>query len=422
MASNVKLNEEYDFVEKPGKEYFCPVTFELLKDPRQTNLCCGNHLSGAIAERLEAEGKPCPICNKEPLKTTDDLFFKRKVMELKVRCGKKAIGCKWVGELRHLGDHLKMGSVDGKCGFIAVDCPLKCGERIQRRNLTRHRSKECSKRPFTCKYCDYLSTHDKIVNDHWQKCQRYPLVCPNNCSTTKLQRRFFQRHLKEECPLQEIECEFSHAGCQVKIARKYLKKHLEECKNEHLEIMAVKCTKLEALVTDLQYAFSLIAPLPIFIPPPEMIMDNFEKHKNYCTTWYSPTFNTHIGGYNMCFWVNANGQGDGKGTHLSLAVYMMKGDFDSHLKWPFRGEITVELVNQKDGGENHVGKPLEYTSTILDDSNKSFQRVTDGNTAKIGWGLAKFIAHTDLYKPEEDKEYLLNDTLIFKITNVKVTI
>ena len=57
-----------------------------------------------------------------------------------------------------------------------------------------------------------------------------------------------------------------------------MKKHLEECKNEHLEIMAVKCTKLEALVTDLQYAFSLIAPLPLFIPPPEMVMNNFEKH------------------------------------------------------------------------------------------------------------------------------------------------
>ena len=69
MAST---HSEYDFVEKPGKEYFCPVTLELLKDPRQTNLCCGNHLSRAIAERLEAEGKPCPIYKKRPLKTTGE--------------------------------------------------------------------------------------------------------------------------------------------------------------------------------------------------------------------------------------------------------------------------------------------------------------------------------------------------------------
>ena len=224
MASN--SGEEYDFVEKPGNEYFCPVTFQLLNDPRQTNFCCGNHLSLATAERLEAEGKPCPICKKAPLKTTEDLFFKRKVMELKVRCSNKAIGCKWVGELGNLNDHLKLGSVDGKCNFFAVDCPLKCGELIQRRNLAQHKSNKCSKRPFTCKYCDYQSTHDKIVNDHWPKCQRYPLVCPNKCSTTEIERRFLQQHIKEECPLQQIECEFSCSGCKKKMARQSMLKPL----------------------------------------------------------------------------------------------------------------------------------------------------------------------------------------------------
>ena len=48
-----------------GKLYFCPVTFELLIDPVQTNFCCGNHLSRAVAEQLQAEGKPCPLCTVE---------------------------------------------------------------------------------------------------------------------------------------------------------------------------------------------------------------------------------------------------------------------------------------------------------------------------------------------------------------------
>ena len=47
--------------------------------------------------------------------------------------------------------------------------------------------------------------------------------------------------------------------------------------------------------------------------------------------------------------------------------------------------------------------------------------VTEGERASKGWGFGTFIAHTDLYKPEEDKEYLLNDTLIFRITNIEVT-
>ena len=420
MASNVNSAEEYDFVEKPGKVYFCPVTFELLKDPRQTNLCCGNHLSRTATELLEAEGKPCPLCKKVPLKTTEDLFFKRKVMELKVRCSNKAAGCQWVGSIRDLENyHLKLGSSEVKCDFVTVKCPLACDEHIHRRHLQQHISEECLKRWFTCKYCDYQSTYERVFIYHWPKCQRYPLDCPNKCSTAKIERQLLQQHLIEDCPLQERECEFSHAGCKRKMTRQSMNEHLEECKDEHLKMTSAKCRKLETEIKDIKYALIQIAPRPVFIQPPEIIMSNFGKNKNDDTDWYSPGFSTHVGGYKMCIRVDANGQGNGKGTHVGLFVYMMKGEFDSHLKWPFKGEITVELVNQKEGGDNLVKKPLEHTHP--DECKRYFRRVTDGDIAKSGWGFSQFIAHSELYKPEEDKEYLLNDSLILKVTNVEVT-
>ena len=304
-------------------------------------------------------------------------------------------------------------SSESKCDFVTVKCPLECNGHIHRRHLQQHKSKECLKRGFTCKYCQYHSTYEKVVNDHWPKCQRYPVICPNKCSTAKIERQFLQQHLKKKCPLQERECEFSHAGCKRKMTRQSMNEHLEECKDEHLKMTSAKCRKLEAEIQDLKYAFAQISPKP------EMIMSDFDKHMNRCTTWYSPAFNTHVGGYKMCISVDANGWEDGKGTRVGLCVNMMKGVFDSHLKWPFKGEITVELVNQKDGGENHVKKPLNHNDP--DDRNEYFQRVTDGDRAKEGWGYPTFIAHSDLYKPEEDKEYLLNNTLIFKVTNVEVT-
>ena len=181
---------EYDFVEDPSEDYFCPVTCELLKDPRQTNFCCGKHLSRAAAEQLEDEGKPCPLCNKGPLKTTDDLYFKRKVMELEVYCSKGSAGCEWTGELGELDNHLKLGSVEGQCRFVHVQCPLECGKRMRRRYLKSHKSRKCERRPFTCEYCEYKATHDKVVNDHWPKCQRYPEICPNKCSDEVIERRF----------------------------------------------------------------------------------------------------------------------------------------------------------------------------------------------------------------------------------------
>ena len=123
----------------------------------------------------------------------------------------------------------------------------------------------------------------------------------------------------------------------------------------------------------------------------------------------------------MCLKFYANGQGDGYGTHVGVFVHMMKGEFDSHLKWPFKGEITVELVNQKEGGENCERQPVGHSDPDDNDDYDVFQRVTEGEREETGWGLADFISHSDLYKPEDGKEYLVNDTLIFRVTNVEVT-
>ena len=53
---------EYDFVEQPPEEFFCPVSFAVLLEPYQTQ-CCGNHLSQEAYQRLQ--GQPCPVCSVE---------------------------------------------------------------------------------------------------------------------------------------------------------------------------------------------------------------------------------------------------------------------------------------------------------------------------------------------------------------------
>ena len=98
---------------------------------------------------------------------------------------------------------------------------------------------------------------------------------------------------------------------------------------------------------------------------------------------------------------------------------MMKGDFDSHLKWSFTGKITTKLVNQTESTTHDV--ILTKTLSPMDLADKIYQRVTDGDKATTGRGKPQFISHSDLYNPEEGKEYLVNDTLIFRVTNVEVT-
>ena len=47
----------------------------------------------------------------------------------------------------------------------------------------------------------------------------------------------------------------------------------------------------------------------------------------------------------MCISVDANGCCSDVGTHVSVSVYLMRGEHDSRLVWPFRGDITIQLVN-----------------------------------------------------------------------------
>ena len=114
----------------------------------------------------------------------------------------------------------------------------------------------------------------------------------------------------------------------------------------------------------------------------------------------------------MCVRVNPNGYGDGKGTHVSIFMYMMRGPFDNYLKWPFRGEITIKLVNQA-GGHNHIEKVIYYNDEIPD-MYKS--RVTGSERATSGWGFHQVLAHSHLgYNPAKKTQYLKNNHLIVRV-------
>lgn len=415
MATSTRT--AYEFVEKPSKDYFCPVTGEILKDPRQTSYCCGHHLSRRIAEQLEAKGEPCPLCRKTPLKTTKDPYFKRVVMNLEVYCRNKPQGCQWEGKLGGLDHHLSLGHVEGQCRFVTVKCPLKCDKRIQRSKLEEHQSSECTKRPVTCKYCGI--TYEAAQNeDHKQNCQRFPEKCPNECSE-EVERRFLQRHIEEDCPLQEIECEYAYAGCYARVERRMMQSHLDESVHTHLHKVA---TYGRSMISTLASAITKLSPELIFAPPPEITVDNFEKLKNDCLPWYSPPFHTHIGGYKLCLKVTASGYENREGNHVAVALCVMKGEFDSHLQWPFLGEILVHLMNRRMGGK-HVSKiVVGLNCSAKDGYNNAFSRVTCGDKPNRAWGLPRFTSHADLYKPEEGKEYLKNNAIKFRVNVTRVVV
>ena len=92
---------------------------------------------------------------------------------------------------------------------------------------------------------------------------------------------------------------------------------------------------------------------PDRVVPYEFPFSNYEEMCEDSEQWFSRSFFTRAGGYRMCVEVAPQGNGEGKGTHISICIYMMKGEHDDILKWPFRGEVTIQLLNQLEDQCHH---------------------------------------------------------------------
>ena len=189
--------KEFEFVERPSEDFFCLVTFELLLNPHQTT-CCGNHLSEKAVRRLQRDGKPCPMCKEPQLSTMPDKFHRRRVSAVQVRCPHTPSGCEWVGEAGQADKHIN----------------------------------SCNKRPWKCQYCAFESTDDRKM-DHMQSCTCYPIPCPNKSDVGTIPCCGVEEHLSI-CSLKLIDCEFREAGCNVNVARRDLKQHMEKSQQHHL--------------------------------------------------------------------------------------------------------------------------------------------------------------------------------------------
>eukprot|EP00076_Gallus_gallus_P031732 XP_024997270.1 TNF receptor-associated factor 1 isoform X6 [Gallus gallus] len=118
---------------------------------------------------------------------------------------------------------------------------------------------------------------------------------------------------------------------------------------------------------------------------------------------YSPAFYTAKYGYKVCLRIYLNGDGMGKGTHVSLFFVVMKGDYDALLPWPFRHKVTFMLLDQNN--REHI-----IDAFRPDLASASFQRpVNDMNVAS---GCPTFLPLTKLQSPKH--AYVKEDTLFLK--------
>ena len=160
----------------------------------------------------------------------------------------------------------------------------------------------------------------------------------------------------------------------------------------------------------------LVIESRVCIPPIEFTMSDIDQQTNENATWYSPSFYTHQRGYRMSLHVFPNGVAAAKGTHVSVYVCLVRGEFDEYLKWPFRGDITVQLLNQQEDN-NHHEMTARFTDTTPDDIAG---RVTRGMRANP-WGKTSFISHDELgYNQDKNCQYLKSDCLQIRVAKVEM--
>ena len=167
-----------------------------------------------------------------------------------------------------------------------------------------------------------------------------------------------------------------------------------------------RCRLLESFMTGVEPQ--------LCIAPIEFTLTDYIQHKKQSGVWVSPAFFSHKRGYRMCLEVYPNGMQDAWGQYVSVYTCIMRGPFDSELKWPFRGNIPIEILNQVRDQDHSKGVILYSDST----SDRHANRVIRSERS-IGNGIPLFLAHADLGPDNEKKVlFLHNNTLRIRIGEI----
>ena len=258
---------------------------------------------------------------------------------------------------------------------------------------------------------------------------------PMNVDTILLIKQEIEYYLKDDCPLTKVSCPLHYAGCEVELPRKDMPEHMKDTVT-HLTLLANVTLSLmkenqelkeKQRATEEQYrelaekqkedvAVLKEETRQLRLTVGELPIDFKVNYASEEEVFFLPSFYTHLHGYRMCIRVDPKGDGSGKGTHVSVFTCLMKDPFDDHLKWPFRGGIAIQIVNQV-GDHDHVERTIYYDDETDDEYAG---RVTDKERAR-GWGQHKFLAHTALgYNGERKTQYLKDDIFIVRVVRVEI--
>ena len=320
-----------------------------------------------------------------------------------------------------------------ECTYFPLACPNRCGVTCERPTMEDH-MKICPLEEVACQFehvgCSGKFRREEEEQHMREKSQAHLVMTATAYKQmkqdfqSKLQEqetKFNRKYEEQERKIEEQERKFKEQKEQQERKIKEQEKKTEQQQQNFVrqtkeleEKLREARVELNQLKRNTQFEFSVCR----LQPPYRFIMENFstEKAKDKPGEWKSPPMYTHLCGYKFCIGVYANGWGNyTRGNSLWVEAWRLPGEYDSRLKWPAKVEFTFELINHFKGGENK-----RVVQTMTWGKPASVIRLLPPFTSDPQCD-GRFVKHSELAaNPQQKTEFLVNDTLHFTITTIRV--
>ncbi|XP_065896475.1 TNF receptor-associated factor 2-like [Dysidea avara] len=342
-------------VDEDKRERFkCPYCNEVFDKPHQA-ACGDRYCEKCLAELTSKDGVIKCLCCHETLNNSQsfkDSACQRELNALTVTCDWS--GCEWKGKFHEFKVH------ETTCGFVLLKCD-DCHEPVARNTMEQHKSRHV-----------WSSSVER--DGPAPGSMRDPVTLLTSLN---------------DVPMWTSTETVRLANCEEEVQK--LRQTVEELQASYSELMLI-VQSLQATSYNGRYIWKI----------PEVARRSREAREGKTLSLYSAPFYTSRHGYRMCLRLYLNGDGTGKGTHLSYFLTIMRGEFDALLQWPFQQVVRLALRSQNPSKSDirHCFKPDGYSSSFT----------LPKSDMNIASGCPKFAPVTTL----NDDDFVRDDTMFLQ--------
>ncbi|XP_070563447.1 TNF receptor-associated factor 2-like [Ptychodera flava] len=369
------------FISTPPESYMCSFCNLIVRHPVQGS--CGHRYCGLCAEDALKSGKlKCQPCRESDehdfIRTKDEIFpdrgAERDLHKYEVRCQSH---CDWCGKLQDFEGHFSEGA---EMQRLPQGSNTQGPREMSSDNVGVKLAKEFKN---TESRVDDMHTHLLKVEESVRQLGEKVAALIQMLETFTRQVQQMQSEGREqEQMIQRLEE-------QIRARDRIIAMQDAALAERDLRIQSLEQTSYNGVLV--------------------WKISNFSKKQQDAisggtTSVYSPCFFTSRRGYKMCARIYLNGDGMGKGNHISLFFVVMKGPFDALLRWPFRQKVTFMVLDQNN--REHI-----IDAFRPDPTSSSFQRPTSDMNIASGCPLFMPISQVD----SAHHAYVKDDVMFIKI-------